>query len=135
MRNYNNVTNEDNNYDKEINRETSKELFSTKMKYSKWWIRSKSIRNNPKLDEWCTELYYNSAKRAFLIDGVDRGLTSIEAVKHELIRNFEYLTYTEKQAVGMALCLILDEMGYIPTKTISVNNCLNFKNASLYVKV
>ena len=61
----------------------TREKFSEKMRYSKYWIRSNAIRNNPQLDDFLTQVYYNPTIRQKLNEGVTRGLTGIESIRDE----------------------------------------------------
>jgi len=108
------------------------EKFSRKMYCSKWWMRASTIRNNRRLDNFLTDIYYDESKRRNLIEGVDRGLTSVESIKNELTKEFELLTNTEKQALGAGLSLILAEEGYSPVKKVPIFDCFNIKNASQF---
>lgn len=83
------------NSTKDINREK----FSDKLLYSKYWMRANSIKNNPHLDEFLTELYYNSSKRQKLNDGLNRGISGVDSLREEINCSFEYLTNPEKQAL------------------------------------
>ena len=84
------------NFTKDKNRE---EKFSDKLIYSKYWMRANSVRNNPKLEEFLTELYYNPSKRQKLYDGINRGVSGIDSLREEINCSFEYLTNSEKQAL------------------------------------
>ena len=136
MKKYNNYYTNDNQkkYNREINYMTNRELISTKMRDSKWWMRANTIRDNEKLDNFLTNFYYDNNKRKKIIEGVERGLTSVESIKSELNECFEFLTNTEKQALGMALSMIMDEESYFPTRTIPIFNCLNIKNSTQFSK-
>ena len=119
------------NYTKDRIRE---ENFSDKLRYSKYWLRANTVRNNPKLDNFLTEIYYDYNKRQKLKEGIERGLTGVEALKDEINNTFEYLSNTSKQCLGAGIALILSEMGYLPSKRVAVYNIINIKNAHLYTK-
>lgn len=112
----------------------TREKFSEKMRYSKYWIRSNAIRNNPKLDDFLTQVYYNPTIRQKLNEGVTRGLTGIESIRDEIDKQFEYLSNSEKQGLGMALAMILSESGFYPTKSVPIYNTINIRNAHLYTR-
>lgn len=112
----------------------TREKFSEKMRYSKYWIRSNAIRNNPQLDDFLTQVYYNPTIRQKLNEGVTRGLTGIESIRDEIDKQFEYLSNSEKQGLGMALAMILSESGFYPTKSVPIYNTINIRNAHLYTR-
>ena len=112
----------------------TREKLSEKMRYSKYWIRSNAIRNNPQLDDFLTQVYYNPTIRQKLNEGVTRGLTGIESIRDEIDKQFEYLSNSEKQGLGMALAMILSESGFYPTKSVPIYNTINIRNAHLYTR-
>lgn len=112
----------------------TREKFSEKMRYSKYWIRSNAIRNNPQLDDFLTQVYYNPTIRQKLNEGVTRGLTGIESIRDEIDKQFEYLSNSEKQGLGMALAMILSESEFYPTKSVPIYNTINIRNAHLYTR-
>lgn len=105
MKKYENYyTKENNNYTNEKETIRSREKFSDKMSYSKYWIRANAIRNNPKLDDWLTQMYYNPTIKQKLNEGVARGLTGIESIREDIDKAFEYLSNVEKQRIGHGSC-------------------------------
>lgn len=102
--NYNNAS-KDKNYDnnnwgqKRENNIPNRENASSKLKNSKWYMRSKAIYNNPEIDDVLTDIYYDDSKRKKLKEGVDAGYTAVECIKTELVQRFKNLTNVEKQGI------------------------------------
>ena len=117
------------NFTKDRNR---KEKFSDKLRYSKYWIWENTIKNSPQLNNFLTELWYDYNKRQKLKEGIERGITGVEALKDEINAAFEHLSNSEKKGLGASIALIASEMGYVPTRSVPIYNTLNIHNAHLY---
>lgn len=106
--------------------------FSDKLKYSKYWIWENTVENCPLLNNWLTEFYYDYNKRQKLKDGIDMGMTGVEALKDDINNTFEYLSNSQKRCLGASIALIASEMGYVPEISAPVYNVINIKTASTY---
>ena len=105
------------NMSNNTNDRNREEKFSDKIRYSKYWMRYNTIRNNPQLDRFLNRVYYNPELRQKLINGVSRGISGVESI-----------------GLGMSIAWILALDGYVATKIVPIYNIINIKNAHIYEK-